>query len=238
MSTNDITDGRAIVLEHLAAFERMVARAEAFARSGQYQAAAVFAQIAAKYAVSQHTGLFASPQLERLLVAIGRRLPELHGTIQPRRAKEPRRILHVLTQVARVGGHTRMLWRWIEQDGARQHSVVLTRQGAVKMPDMLRKAVEASGGALYALDNQPGNILSWAATLRAIASRADIVVLHVNPDDVIPVLAFADKARRPPTIYINHADHIFWIGVAVADILANLRFSGQDLAIARRGVAA
>jgi glycosyltransferase involved in cell wall biosynthesis len=37
-------------------------------------------------------------------------------------------------------------------------------------------------------------------------------------------------------LYLNHADHIFWLGVGISDLVVNLRRSGHLLSIERRGV--
>jgi hypothetical protein len=70
--------------------------------------------------------------------------------------------------------------------------------------------------------------------LRDLAARADLVVLHVDPDDVVPLLALAGS--RPPTMFVDHADHVFWLGTTISDLLISLRSSGQRLAIERRGI--
>jgi len=72
--------------------------------------------------------------------------------------------------------------------------------------------------------------------LRDIAhSWADVVVLHTHPNDPLPVLAFGVDGG-PPVILFNHADHVFWLGASVADIVAEIRPVGRDLSLRRRGV--
>ena len=51
------------------------------------------------------------------------------------------------------------------------------------------------------------------------------------------MLAFADESGLPPVLFLNHADHLFWLGTSVADLVLNLRDAATDISIARRGVA-
>lgn len=61
-----------------------------------------------------------------------------------------------------------------------------------------------------------------------MASRiADLVVLHHCPFDVVPTVAFAGQ-ECPPVAVLNHADHVFWLGSSVADIVINLRTAGSE----------
>ncbi|NLG51273.1 MAG: glycosyltransferase family 4 protein [Chloroflexi bacterium] len=145
-------------------------------------------------------------------------------------------MLHVLTRALGIGGDARMVWRWAQQDAGRQHSLVLTRQGPTPVPPPLRNAIAAAGGQVHVLNTQRGSLLAWARALREIAASADIVILHVHPYDVIPVLAFADKTASPPVVYADHADHAFWVGAGISDVVAGLRESGARLAQERRGV--
>jgi hypothetical protein len=64
----------------------------------------------------------------------------------------------------------------------------------------------------------------------------DFVVLHIHPYDVVPTLAFAHCDSTPPVILENHADHCFWLGLSVANLLTDHRESAQRITAERRGV--
>lgn len=229
-----------------AVFDGILASAEGYLRDERYLAAAVYAEIAANYAMSRHTGLFTSHRLEAILQRIGREAiaaarsgisqQAVPGRDDGSLGQSPRHVLHVLTRGQGVGGDTRMVWRWIRQDRERRHSVVLTRQGSHPVPAALEKAVSAAQGQVHVLNRHPGTLLTWAGELRRIASSADMVVLHVHPYDIIPSLGLASKASLPPVIFADHADHAFWVGAAVSDVVAGLRESGSQLARRRRGI--
>ena len=80
--------------------------------------------------------------------------------------------------------------------------------------------------------------LSWAKRLRQIAHRADIVVLHIGNRDIVPMIAFANKEQLPPIVYLDHSDHLFWLGACISDIVVNFRKSGMRLSQERRGIEA
>jgi hypothetical protein len=220
-------------------FQDLVRTSQAFLTEGQWTAAAAYAQIAAHYASVHHSGIFASRTLERILGQIGqvvRPVPQKGQTVRDYKAA-PRNILHVLTEAFSTGGHTRFVWRWIAQDVDRCHSVALTRQGDRNVPEALRGAVQSAGGRIHFLDRRPGGVLSRAHRLRVLASAFDHIVLHIHPHDVVPILAFSRKGSGPPVTLLNHADHLFWLGVSVADQVANIRESGASLCQDRRGLA-
>jgi len=96
--------------------------------------------------------------------------------------------------------------------------------------------VKAAGGRIDSLTDNLGNILTWSQALREIARSADIVVLHTFPNDVVPLIAFADKRSMPPIVLLNLSDHKFWVGASVSDIVVDQRLSGAKLTETRRGI--
>jgi glycosyltransferase involved in cell wall biosynthesis len=196
---------------------------------------AFWAQVAAQFAWMNHPGLFTSVEIEdRLRSSWSNR--GIGPSVTVRRGRP--RILHVLTQAYGVGGHTRLAWRWIRADRGRTSSLVLTAQGRSPIPRQLYVSVAAAGGRLTDLGSTRGDVLARAAALQRLMEDADIVVLHVHPYDTLPVLALAAWVDRPPVLFMNHADHAFWLGATVSDVVANIRESGARLASERRGVEA
>jgi hypothetical protein len=54
----------------------------------------------------------------------------------------------------------------------------------------------------------------------------------------VPNLAFAGQVDRPPVVLVNHADHLFWLGREVADLVVNNREVARRISRERRGIAA
>lgn len=203
----------------------LMARMDAAKKRGDHESALQWAQTAASFIVFGGTfGRLASAELEQATVAAAQTLPPCSVS---RDGKGPKRFLHVLTEAYELFGHTKLCRKWIEVDSTdAQHDVVLIDQhdGA---PKNLRQSVEARGGKVTQFDRtQP--LLTRARLLRELAyADADVVVLHVHPNDVLPNVAFGIPGG-PPVVYVNHADHEFWVGGAIADLVLDIRESGQE----------
>ncbi len=230
-------EGSRLIQENFETFRSLVVQAKDHLQQGKYTEAVVYVQMAALYAFWRHSGIFASPELEQILCAIAQRTIPVYPQKSQASSGTPRKVLHVASAVQGIGGLGRMIWRWIQQDTDSSHSLVLTQQPSTSVPSILKDAVYHSGGKIYSLNETTiGGILSWAKRLRKIAASADIVVLHIYPDDAIPIIAFANKEQSPPVLFLDHADHGFWLGASVSDIVINLRFSGMRLSQERRGI--
>jgi glycosyltransferase involved in cell wall biosynthesis len=228
-----------LIKQNFQVFRSLITQARNLAEQGKYAEAVVYAQMAALYGFWRHSGLFVSPELENILHTIG--LKTIPANLYPRHNKllpgKPRNVMHVASAVQSIGGLGRMIWRWIEQDTESSHSLVLTQQASSYVPSIIRDAVYNSGGKIYSLNESTiGGIFSWAKRLRKIAASADFVVLHIWPDDAIPLLAFANKEQSPPVLFLDHADHGFWLGASISDMVINLRSSGMRLSQERRGI--
>lgn len=190
---------------------------------------------AALSATRFHTGRFADGRIENPALLMGqklsgdRRVAELyHAAVSGRR----RRVLHVATQLSAIGGHTRMIRVWAERDGESRHAVVATDQVASAIPPGVHDAMERTGGQVIGLPPD-ASIVDRALDLRALARQADVVFLHLHSFDVVPVVAFA-VPDTPPCVWIDIADHEFWLGSTIADLNVNLRAEGARFAEKRR----
>lgn len=215
-------------------FCQLVRSAAAFADSGAWERAAVQAQLAARFAWTDHAGLFASKELEDLISRIRTSVPAAVG--RPESAAPGRQVIvHVATQLYGTGGHTQSIARWIREDPLSSHKLVLTRQGMAQIPAKVTAHLPDSSDVLL-LDRRPGGLLRRAAALRRFVRAADVVIVHAHPYDVVPALALGLEGS-PPAVYVNHADHVFWVGTSAATVTMNLRQSGRDLSVSRRGIA-
>ena len=54
----------------------------------------------------------------------------------------------------------------------------------------------------------------------------DFLILYIHPNDVVVVPALCALPSKPPTIFFNHADHVFWLGRNIIDYLIEWREEG------------
>jgi hypothetical protein len=213
-----------------AEFEALVARAAFESDRGRDRTAAAVLQSAARFAWYNHPGEFRSPKLEDLAARLADRLPDE----DPIGGFEGH-VVHVVSQAYLTGGHTRLVWRWIENEPARPHSVILVGQQAVPVPEPLATAVTQAGGRILDIGRANSSLLTRARTLRRIARGGPLVViLHIHPYDVVPSLALQGVDVR--VVFVNHADHVFSVGMDVADLVADIRPAGQRLSMSARSI--
>ena len=224
-----------------AQFSGLITLAEECLARRELLAAARVAQLAARFAYPASAGLFASPRLERLLVALGDHI-SIGGRRDRQRRDARRHVLHVLTYGRPVGGDTRYVWRWIQEERDSFHSVAITSQADIRrtfeVPSVLREAARASGGEVRLLGAPTSDPLAQARELMELGDQADVVVLHTFPYDIVPVLALATAPDSVKTVYVNHSDHTFWLGGSVAHCIAHLRRQPTAFSETRRGLRA
>lgn len=185
------------------------------------------AQDAVWYAENHATGYYASPELESIFLEVAKAIPEV--TCKPQKNT----VLHVMTQAYGSGGHTRVVERWINMSNIEEkHSVLLLNQETENVPQWLVNSAKNHGGNFLSLNED--DIIKRAYLLRQEASKYERVILHVHMDDSVPIIAFGVDSFTIPIIFFNHADHMFWLGVSIADMVAELRC--DHISETRRGV--
>lgn len=218
-------------------FQSLRGEAERCLKADDLNSAAAYVEAAVTLARKRHCGFYRSEPSERILIEIARRtLAAKPEAARPARTKIGR-VLHVATVLNEVGGLTRMMRRWIAADEGRHHSLALLRHPG-EPPPSVRQAVEARGGHIHVISATRGGPVEWASALRKLSLDFDLIVLHVSNEDPTPGIAFADERNRPPVVLVNHADHAFWVGLSVCDLIASSRLSGERLVVERRGIPA
>ncbi|MEH7526613.1 glycosyltransferase, partial [Bacillus sp. JJ1503] len=203
-----------------------------------YEQASRWIYEAAKFASENHPGLYTSNESERILIECAKNLPDAAAlenlNITRNNQQKKRRVLHIISEGYVTGGHTRLVKNWVAKDKDSVHSLITTWQLQTS-PEWLLNEIKHSGGWIYSLEEKD-KFIERASELRKIAYEwADIVVLHVHMFDPIPIMAFGVEGG-PPVLFMNHGDHVFWIGKTIIDYLINFRASGLELSLNRRGI--
>ncbi len=196
-------------------------------------------QTLAEFCQFNHPGRFADGALENFALEIGGDLEAIIGRCaplpdMPAFANDSRRhVLHITSCVLEIGGHTRTIRNWIELDSESRHSVLVLNQDAAPVPAWIKETVGGSGGALIVFPNE-ASLLEKAGWLRRLVRTGpDLVVLHTFGHDSVCPVALANR-DGPPVALVNHADHIFWMGGSVADMIVNQRRIGMEWSEERR----
>ena len=180
------------------------------------------------YASTHGLGIYSCPELELPFLELAKTLPMPNKTEYVSNS-----FLHVMTQAYLVGGHTRVVERWINTSSDNQrHSIILLNQKNISYPITFEKIVRDHKGKLYIL--YENDILSRASKLRDIAMQYEYVILHIHMSDPTAIIAFGINDFTRPVILFNHADHNYWCGSSIVDMLADIR--DNDFAFKRRGI--
>lgn len=222
-------------------FERLVEKSTNRFKSGDYEGTLATISKTAYFAWQFHSGVFSQQELEKTAIDIGKDLYQIEDEIPKplftvRSDPGRKNILHVASQLSDIGGHSRLIANWIHNDPQNNHSCIVTDQSVDEFPSEFRRTLRKNRGEMAIL-NIDHTLLRRAAVLRETSRQFDIVILHIHPNDVIPLTAYAD-ATSPPVGLMNHADHVFWLGGSVADVVINLRRFGELLSKERRKVRA
>lgn len=185
---------------------------------------------ALEFQMCHSTCYYSSDAIEEALQKIARRHSVPLATEYKKNS-----VLHVMSQYLSVGGHTRVVERWIARAPRGEfHSVVVLSPPSSMPPRELAENVQSHNGEIFLFE--PASVVDKALRLRKLASSFERVVLHVNSEDIVPILAFGAEEFRRPIFLFNHADHIFGLGVSIADVFLDLRSGGAALSLNYRGV--
>lgn len=186
---------------------------------------------AASFAVSAFPGLLNDSRLDRKLIDIGLSLRTKPPT--PHQDGRRKKVLHIATQIYSIGGHTRVIGNWAENDVHSESHLILTNQKAHKLP-LLKKVLSSSFKTIQPLPS--GTLLDKSRDLRNLLARLnpDLIVLHHHGHDPIPIIAVSYETA-PPVLFYNHADHSFSLGTLASSLSVDFRESGQRASLEHRG---
>ena len=177
----------------------------------------------ATYLWENISGIYRLDELEEILAAkLDHQSNDWAPSMTPRSGE-----LHVATQLYRAGGHTPLAANLIEL-APTSVDVLLTRMADVQL------AAEVLG-VPPARIRTVGNLQDALLRIKAMVDmmvRYDRVMLHIHPNDVACAVAVRFAKRLHPAIevcFINHADHVFSVGIGAADRVFEISTYGWGL---------
>lgn len=218
-------------------YEKLLQKTIESFNKGYYLKTVELISATALFAWQNHSGVFSESILEDMILKIGEELDSLVPNSFPfefqlhSKCKNQRRVLHVATKIFHLGGHSRLITSWAKNDPDNQHYLVVTDQ-IYEIPKKIVEPISNYGGSFTFLPIEK-TLLERAAILRNITRDFDFIILHHHPSDIIPLVAFAAN-QTPPVAIMNHADHVFWLGASIADLVIELRDFGIKLSKQRR----
>lgn len=184
---------------------------------------------AIKHLCFSGTGIYSSYKIEQYFLGKAKEI-----SLKEEIKYDENSILHVITNSHKTGGHTRVVERWIKSGKANEtHSVYLINQeNESDIPELLKEVIKEKNGSLIIDKNKTD--IQKATELRKEAMKYEKIVLHIHFDDYIPLIAFGSMEFKRPIIFYNHADHLGWLGISIADIVADLRDCGHKITVEKR----
>jgi hypothetical protein len=224
-------------VEPQAAYGHMVRMAEYCARIGDHEYALRAGFQAGVTAWTQLVGkAWCDDDLERVLSKVGIALRNAH---RPKGSPLPPTVgvdvLGIVSTLADYGGHSVMFVNWMRTlknagytvatlntrinpgDTAPERIAELQRLGAYEELDA---AAPYSGRTVQVMDHLNG---------------PKLLLLATNPQDVM-VQAALGSCIRGAVLYLDHADHVWWLGKTTLDKVVEYRQQGIDNALHQRGV--
>lgn len=179
--------------------------------------AALVAQSLMYKAVQVGLGYFASSELEKPFLKLAKEI-ETPSEIKFKKGS----FLHVMTEAYAIGGHTRVVERWIDSSNIEEkHSLIVLSQEHEELPNALTQIVQKHNGNVILLSRK--ELLERAKILRMISLEYEYIILHIHMWDPTAIVAYGTNAFTRPVILFNHADHLYWCGSSIVDMLADLR---------------
>ena len=187
-------------------------------------------KVAVHFAVYNVIGRFSDHEIEKQLCEISQKI----STSSFEFKKDA--VLHVMTKCYETGGHTRVVENWIKASPSPEsHSLYLIDQGKTAVPTWLAKAIFSTKGEIIHSEKNREDLVK-GQNLREIASQYQYVVLHTHMYDLVPILAFGTKDFKRPIIFYNHAEHMFWLGVSISDVVVDMNEAAQKFSQKYRGI--
>jgi glycosyltransferase involved in cell wall biosynthesis len=225
-----------------AVYETCKARAVEHLRRARLDDALFWFSAAGVVGWNYHFGEWCDPEIDRALVEIAQTLHEkLPVKTGDRKPHGP--IAHLTSSIVDGGGHTEVILAWCgllkRYEDAEQFLVssewINSREHGRNNLGSLSESVD--GCHLCPKDLSPTGKILWLYE-RLREAGPETVILHVNPNDVMALCAalMLRRSTGARLVFFNHADHVFSLGLRLADRIIEYRREGARYSVGHRGV--
>jgi hypothetical protein len=215
-------------------FESCIWIAEKLFEEKLYEDCINYIEKTASFGWFNFSGYYKSRPLEILLAKIQQKI--LPTAFHQKKINKTNKILHICSEVYTSGGHSKLLYNWIKNDSLKKHTILSTRLSLEEMKDISNFYLTDNVDVEHVSVKSPSKIESVKLLNRQPLNHYDIIALHIHPDETITNIVLSQKDITTPVCFINHADHVFWLGASIADIVLQIRESSITIDEERRNI--
>lgn len=207
--------------------------AQAYAKAGNLEQALRGAAAAAYEAWRRLPELACDDALESLVARLGKQVARRSPAAGPGVD-----VLLIASHVMDIGGHSQMIENWLAALGAAGYSAAFVStevEPSASAPQRQAVIAHLARSVEYLDPHAPliQRVRRLAQLIGALHPR--LVILCIHPHDVITCAALA--ACKPcPVVFLNHADHVFWLGKRALDVVVEYRDAGERMTREQRGI--
>ncbi|WP_034702673.1 glycosyltransferase family protein [Chryseobacterium luteum] len=215
-------------------FESCIRIAQKLFEEKLYEDCINYIEKTASFGWFNFSGYYKSGPLEVLLAKIQQKI--LPPASHQKKQKKTNKILHICSIVYTSGGHSKLLYNWIKNDSSKKHTILSTRLSLEELTEISHFYLADHIDAEHISVKSPSKIESAKLLNRQLLNGYDAIALHIHPDETITNIVLSQKDITTPVCFINHADHVFWLGTSVADIVLQIRESSIPVDEERRDI--
>ncbi|MBB6371669.1 hypothetical protein [Chryseobacterium shigense] len=213
-------------------FESCIRTAQKLFEENLYEDCINYIEKTASFGWFNFSGYYKSGPLELLLTEIQQKI--LPTASHQQKTGKTNRILHICSEVYTSGGHSKLLYNWIKNNSSNTHTILSTRLSLEEMKEISNFYLKGSIDVEHVSVKSSSKIESVKLLNGQPLNDYDIIALHIHPDETITNIILSQKDITTPVCFINHADHVFWLGTSVADMVLQIRESSIAIDVERR----
>lgn len=205
-------------------YRKVKKKAFIFLENSQLEKSLYYFQSCASFARKYHIGIWKDEELEKGLHCISKKLSESININAP----DNNKALFISSSITDYGGHTAAMINWIECIKEEKRVFFINTYPGRRFGEMSEKVLKEHTEFIDVPSNHRmiERVKFLKQTIKEVSPQ--YIVLFIDPDDVVAVTALTDllyikRESKPIVYFFNHADHLFWLGVTVIDILINFR---------------